>query len=173
MVWNAASQQWLPDVEVDEEFLAKYNVNYGLQYDYANMPKPEPAHGVDEAGEKHKEAPLTKEEKKARKREMEKQPVGWVDIGEDKNTNVYVSGLPSTITEEAFIVSRPFIRRNLDKGMVVSRGTSALPKLVSNFIDTWQNCFSDFSSIQSSVKRYHVNVFISPKTFCIKELKNS
>lgn len=31
---------------------------------------------------------------------------GWVDIDETKNTNVYVSGLPSTITEEEFIVKK-------------------------------------------------------------------
>ncbi|KAI1730708.1 RNA recognition motif domain-containing protein [Ditylenchus destructor] len=86
MVWNNATQQWLPEVDVDEDFLAVYNATYGVNYDY----------------DTEKGVPLTKEEKRAKKRELEKQPVAWVDIEDDKNTNVYVSGLPSTITEEQF-----------------------------------------------------------------------
>uniref|UniRef100_A0A915CUA6 17S U2 SnRNP complex component HTATSF1 n=1 Tax=Ditylenchus dipsaci TaxID=166011 RepID=A0A915CUA6_9BILA len=101
MVWNQTSEQWLPEVDVNEDFLAQYHANYGVSYDYDSMPKPEPA--SKPVQEKDKEPPLTKEEKKAKKREMEKQAAGWVDIGEDKNTNVYVSGLPSTINEEGFI----------------------------------------------------------------------
>lgn len=76
MTWNETSQQWLPDVQVDEDFLAIYNANYGLQYDYSKMPVPKPeVQAADEAdgqqqqgsskeGEKKK---LSKEEKMVRK----------------------------------------------------------------------------------------------------------
>lgn len=101
LIWNEASQQWLPNVDVNEDFLAMYHANYGVAYDYSQIAMP------SNANVKAEEKPLTKEEKRAKKREMEKQQSmqGWIDIGEDKNTNVYVSGLPSTITEEEFIVS--------------------------------------------------------------------
>lgn len=40
------------------------------------------------------------------------QPQGWLDIGDDRNSNVYVSGLPPTVTEEEFIViHRPYSTR--------------------------------------------------------------
>jgi len=101
MTWNEQAKQWLPDVEVDEDFLANYHLNYGVQYDYSQMQKS--SEGKDgEAAGTSKKAPLTKEEKKALKREADK-PVGWVDIEDDKNTNVYVSGLPATINEASFI----------------------------------------------------------------------
>jgi hypothetical protein len=71
MSWNEASKQWLPDVEVNEDFLAFYHASYGVNYDYASMPKPEPKREAaatmdDEEDElRTKEPPrkLTKEEK--------------------------------------------------------------------------------------------------------------
>lgn len=40
MTWNETSNQWLPDVEVTEDFLALYNASYGVQYDYSKMERP-------------------------------------------------------------------------------------------------------------------------------------
>ncbi|VDP22310.1 unnamed protein product [Onchocerca flexuosa] len=34
MEWNQISQQWLPVVEVNEDFLAQYHSNYGINYDF-------------------------------------------------------------------------------------------------------------------------------------------
>ncbi|KAI3420211.1 hypothetical protein GPALN_003529 [Globodera pallida] len=116
MTWNEVCGQWLPDVDVDEDFLALYNANYGVQYDYSKMPQPKPATGGDPSfdgnasssaagasgGGKEKK-PLTKEEKLERKREAAKRPVGWVDLEEQRNTIVYVSGFPPSIDEEQFI----------------------------------------------------------------------
>ena len=53
MTWNQTSQQWLPDVEVDEDFLAYYTASYGVQYDYDSMPvpKPQPRMGSESDGE--------------------------------------------------------------------------------------------------------------------------
>jgi hypothetical protein len=61
MSWNQTSQQWLPDVEVDEDFLAYYNASYGVQYDYASMPKPEPRKTAADF-EDDDEKPLPKKE---------------------------------------------------------------------------------------------------------------
>lgn len=100
MVWNEPSKQWLPEVEVNEDFLAQYNASYGVDYDYSSMPVPEPQLPKEEPPK------LTKEERRTQKREWERQQAiknqGWVDIEDDKNTNVYVDGLPKEITDEEF-----------------------------------------------------------------------
>jgi len=50
---------------------------------------------------------LTKNEKRAKKREAAAAEAerlkGWVDMDEQRNTKVYISGLPTTITEEEYI----------------------------------------------------------------------
>jgi hypothetical protein len=72
MTWNETSKQWLPDIEVNEDFLAYYNANYGIQYDYDSMPKPEAPKVVlreetTEEGEPKKEVTkLTKEQKQVK-----------------------------------------------------------------------------------------------------------
>jgi hypothetical protein len=52
---------------------------------------------------------LTKNEKRAKKREAAAAEAerlkGWIQMDEERNTKVYVSGLPMTITEEEYIVS--------------------------------------------------------------------
>lgn len=102
MTWNPAAQQWIPDIEVNEDFLATYHANYGVAYDYSQISAPTPS--VPPTKSEEKKEKLTKEERLNKRREMESLEKGWVDIGEDKNTNVYVSGLPSTITEDEFMV---------------------------------------------------------------------
>jgi hypothetical protein len=42
------------------------------------------------------------EQKQESKEKMNKKKEGWVDVNQDKNTNVYVSGLPLDITDEEF-----------------------------------------------------------------------
>lgn len=121
MSWNEASKQWLPDVEVNEDFLAFYHASYGVNYDYASMPKPEPKREAaatmdDEEDElRAKEPPrkLTKEEKLLKKREtkkrrgeqeMARRQQGWFELDDVRNTSVYASGFPpSSVDEAAFI----------------------------------------------------------------------
>ncbi|KAH7697931.1 HIV TAT specific factor 1 [Aphelenchoides avenae] len=104
MVWNDAAKQWIPNTDINEDLLAYHHLTYGVHYDYDSMPKPEPKKEAPE--EKEKPAPLTKEERRAKKREAAaeamKQSQGWVDISDEKNTSVYVSGLPPDITVEDF-----------------------------------------------------------------------
>uniref|UniRef100_A0A914KR34 RRM domain-containing protein n=1 Tax=Meloidogyne incognita TaxID=6306 RepID=A0A914KR34_MELIC len=118
MTWNETSKQWLPDVEVNEDFLAYYNANYGIQYDYDSMPKPEAPKVVlkeetTEDGEPKKEVTkLTKEQKQLKKREAKRRwaeaeaarrQQGWFEMDEEKNTTVYTSGFPPTIDEEEYV----------------------------------------------------------------------
>lgn len=39
-IWNEASQQWLPNVDINDDFLAMYNANYGVTYDYSQIQTP-------------------------------------------------------------------------------------------------------------------------------------
>uniref|UniRef100_A0A915Q480 RRM domain-containing protein n=1 Tax=Setaria digitata TaxID=48799 RepID=A0A915Q480_9BILA len=40
MEWNQISQQWLPVVEITEDFLAQYHSSYGVKYDFAEKEGP-------------------------------------------------------------------------------------------------------------------------------------
>lgn len=103
LAWNDAVQHWLPEVELNDDFMAQYQSNYGVDYDYSSMPVPEPNLPKEEPKK------LTKAERRAKKREYERQQAiknkGWVEIEDDKNTNVYVDGLPKEITDEEFAVT--------------------------------------------------------------------
>jgi len=84
MEWNDLSQQWLPVVEVDEDFLAQYQANYGI---YTPQEQDKTEEKKDEATEKPVKRP--REE-------------GWLELDESKNCSIYVSQLPSTTTDEQF-----------------------------------------------------------------------
>jgi hypothetical protein len=105
MIWNSTINQWLPEIEVNEDFLASYNASYGIQYDYSNLPVSTTK--TNQMGSQlviEKPEKLSKEEREKRKREATDRAKNWLEIDDEKNTNVYVSGLPSDITEEEFMV---------------------------------------------------------------------
>merc|ERR550519_732221 len=85
---------WFP--KIDEEFMANYQINYGFTKDGVAEPtrpseeEPKPAVVVPEV------------EKKKKKTEAEKEAT-WFEEEEAKSTKVYVSNLPSNITEESFV----------------------------------------------------------------------
>ncbi|EYB93535.1 hypothetical protein Y032_0181g864 [Ancylostoma ceylanicum] len=96
MKWNAAAQEWQrADQEVDEDFIASYQANYGVQYDYSKMDEERKA----KEAEKLRNNPTEKEEKKKGKGPTE--PQGWVDM-EEKVHAVYVNNLPLDITLDEF-----------------------------------------------------------------------
>jgi hypothetical protein len=108
MVWKPEIQQWIPDNEVNEDFLAYYNSTYGIQYDYSNYDfgstnskdtTTSEQQSSDLTGKK-----LTKEEKEMRRREAAERAKNWMEIDDSKSTNVYVSRLPTDITEIEFTV---------------------------------------------------------------------
>ncbi|KJH47510.1 hypothetical protein DICVIV_06397 [Dictyocaulus viviparus] len=90
MKWNRTTQQWeQADESVDEDFIANYQANYGIQYDYKKR--------VETS--KQKDNVIEKKDEKKASGSTETQ--GWVDMQEKVNA-VYVSNLPTDITFEEF-----------------------------------------------------------------------
>ncbi|EGT46963.1 hypothetical protein CAEBREN_21533 [Caenorhabditis brenneri] len=128
--WDEEKREWVPkanstaqeQLEVNEDFIAEYQANYGVQYDeiYKKMD--------DELQQKTAKIQKEQEEKKELKRKKKKglhteeeKKEGWVDLG-DKVHAVYVSNLPEDITDEEFQefmskcgVIQPDIRTNKPK----------------------------------------------------------
>ncbi|XP_057661975.1 HIV Tat-specific factor 1 homolog [Diorhabda carinulata] len=88
--WDKEKNAWFP--KVDDDFMARYQMNYGF-VDNTNL-------------EVKKEEPQMKIEEKPKKVKGEKRKASeptWFQLDESQNTSVYVSNLPIDITEEEFI----------------------------------------------------------------------
>lgn len=84
---------WFP--KIDEEFMANYQINYGFTKDGVAEPtKP--------SEEETKPVPIVPVAEKKKKTESDKQ-AAWFQEEESKSTKVYVTNLPSSITEESFV----------------------------------------------------------------------
>ncbi|KHN86507.1 HIV Tat-specific factor 1 -like protein [Toxocara canis] len=96
MEWNEVSQQWLPAIEVDEDFLASYNANYGIKYDFS---------ATEGTSAKNAESERAHEASASKKPRTHDKPKGdgWVELDETRIAAVYVSNLPNTITEDIFV----------------------------------------------------------------------
>nr|XP_045005126.1 HIV Tat-specific factor 1-like [Jaculus jaculus] len=82
--------------EITEALIATYQANYGFSESTSNAQDT----GVNTAGE-----PLQREVSETadpRKRGEKRKNSGWFHVEEDKNTNVYVSGMPPDITVGEF-----------------------------------------------------------------------
>uniref|UniRef100_A0A4W5N3R6 HIV-1 Tat specific factor 1 n=1 Tax=Hucho hucho TaxID=62062 RepID=A0A4W5N3R6_9TELE len=89
---------WFP--KITEDFLAAYQANYGFTKDGVHDPNAARAPDTDtpakpEEGEKAEKSTDPEQSKEA--------DAAWFDVETDKNTNVYVSGLPLDITTEEFV----------------------------------------------------------------------
>jgi len=82
---------WFP--KLDEDFMAAYQINYGFTADG----KAEPTKPTEEAPKAVPE-PVPKKSKGT-----SDEPAKWFDEDTAKSTKVYVSNLPSSITEESFV----------------------------------------------------------------------
>lgn len=92
--WDKEKNAWFP--KVDEDFMARYQMNYGFTDTDSSQPKPQ---------EPKQPPPLqkAKEEKEQRKAEAKRkaqEPPTWFEVDEAHNTAIYVSGLPLDITME-------------------------------------------------------------------------
>ncbi|CAG2223473.1 HTATSF1 [Mytilus edulis] len=97
-----------------EEYAKRYHEYYAYYYgeDYANYysyyNQEEVQGEVQAEGQGESESQDGNQKGKKRKKKGEKpdpppkREEGWFEVEEDKNTNVYVSGLPSDVTEEEF-----------------------------------------------------------------------
>ncbi|XP_036380777.1 HIV Tat-specific factor 1 [Megalops cyprinoides] len=112
--WDHDKKAWFP--KITEDFLAAYQANYGFNEDGEQDPSVSGAAEADTAAkpaEAEKPPPQAlntgqsagagqaKEGKQ--KGEKRKADPGWFDVDQDKNTNVYVSGLPLDITPDEFV----------------------------------------------------------------------
>lgn len=108
--WDEEKQAWFP--KIDEDFIARYQANYGFNDNNEaeastleqetfvhNRPKP------DELNVDLTAFALKKDEdtqKNDNKRKAPSDPT-WFEIDDAHNTKVYVSNLPSDITEDEFV----------------------------------------------------------------------
>ncbi|XP_068601123.1 17S U2 SnRNP complex component HTATSF1-like [Brachionichthys hirsutus] len=112
--WDFEKKAWFP--KITEDFIAAYQANYGFKQDgepEANnaavsstdpdSKPPEmkvPGDATQKLTPEQHETPAKDAKQKGEKR---KPDPGWFDIDENKNTNVYVSGLPPDISTEEFV----------------------------------------------------------------------
>lgn len=81
--------------QVDEDFMAKYQMSYGFANTNIPQPKPEPQLPIPT--QKLKEE---KEQRKAEAKRKAQEPPSWFEVDEAHNTAIYVSGLPLDINIE-------------------------------------------------------------------------
>ena len=92
--YDTAKKAWFP--KIDSDFMAVYQLNYGFTADGT----PEPTKPAEEP-EKEVEA---EQEPKIKKKVKEKpKEAEWFEEEQSKSTKVYVSNLPSVVTEESFV----------------------------------------------------------------------
>ncbi|KAB0346169.1 hypothetical protein FD755_024186 [Muntiacus reevesi] len=99
--WDLDKKAWFP--KITEDFIATYQANYGFSNDGASSSTA----SVQDVSARPAEEPPQRQppepsdpKKKGEKRKAES---GWFHVEEDRNTNVYVSGLPPDITVDEFI----------------------------------------------------------------------
>ncbi|XP_034034021.1 HIV Tat-specific factor 1 [Thalassophryne amazonica] len=116
--WDHEKKAWFP--KITEDFIAAYQANYGFNQEdpdaknaavsssNAVAPKPDSKppqketleNTVQNPNPDQHETPATEAKQKGEKRKAEP---GWFNIDKEKNTNVYVSGLPPDISIEEFV----------------------------------------------------------------------
>uniref|UniRef100_G1PD81 17S U2 SnRNP complex component HTATSF1 n=1 Tax=Myotis lucifugus TaxID=59463 RepID=G1PD81_MYOLU len=99
--WDLDKKAWFP--KITEDFIATYQANYGFSNDGASSSTANVqdvnARPAEEPPQRKNPEP-TDPKKRGEKRKAES---GWFHVEEDRNTNVYVSGLPPDITLDEFI----------------------------------------------------------------------
>lgn len=92
--WDKEKNAWFP--KVDEDFMARYQMNYGFADTSTPQSKP-PEPKEPPPSRKNKEE---KEQKKVEAKRKAQEPPTWFEVDEAHNTAIYVSGLPLDITIE-------------------------------------------------------------------------
>lgn len=110
--WDHEKKAWFP--KITEDFIAAYQANYGFtkegdpdannaavsSTDPAAPEKEKPGDYTQKQEADQRETPAKEAKQKGEKRKVEP---GWFDIDDNKNTNVYVSGLPPDTSTEEFV----------------------------------------------------------------------
>ncbi|KAG7308029.1 hypothetical protein JYU34_006667 [Plutella xylostella] len=119
--WDADKKAWIP--KVDDDFLALYQMSYGFVDNTSKEKRDEPKETKIEEVKKAEAAGV--------KRKSEPQ---WFQPSEDTNTKVYVSNLPTDITEEEFVDF-------MQKCGLVMRDPSTQKMKIKFYMDKEHNCF--------------------------------
>ncbi|XP_059911755.1 HIV Tat-specific factor 1 [Gadus macrocephalus] len=110
--WDHDKKAWFP--KITEDFIAAYQANYGFKEDgtpdanaaLTDDTKPAAPSTKDKGGA-HPEPAHTPGQDAAmdakQKGDKRKAEAAWFDVDDNKNTNVYVSGLPLDISSEEFV----------------------------------------------------------------------
>ncbi|CAL8265689.1 unnamed protein product [Merluccius merluccius] len=117
--WDHDKKAWFP--KITEDFMAAYQANYGFTVDGtpdanacivdATKPAAPSTADLGPRGAAHPEPAPTqapgqdqKPAKEAKQKgEKRKAEPAWFDVDDNKNTNVYVSGLPPDVSSEEFV----------------------------------------------------------------------
>ncbi|XP_058121461.1 HIV Tat-specific factor 1 homolog [Anopheles ziemanni] len=109
--WDTERKAWFP--KVDDDFMAIYQLNYGFIDNTsgpttASAPKvvdvapPIPPRTDDDDGSISDEQDDAQKQPKGKKRKAPPEPPKWFELAPEHNTKVYVSNLPTDVTEEEF-----------------------------------------------------------------------
>lgn len=94
--WDKEKNAWFP--KINDDFMAQYQMNYGF-IDNTNLKTD------DKKTEEKKVEPKESPEKEPKIKGVKRKPTEptWFEPDESQNTKVYVSNLPTDITEEEFV----------------------------------------------------------------------
>ncbi|XP_006881955.1 PREDICTED: HIV Tat-specific factor 1 homolog [Elephantulus edwardii] len=99
--WDLDKKAWFP--KITEDFIATYQANYGFSNDGASSSTANVQDGSAGSTVEPPQRKLPEPTEPKKKGEKRKAESGWFHVEEDRNTNVYVSGLPPDITVDEFI----------------------------------------------------------------------
>ncbi|XP_072837574.2 17S U2 SnRNP complex component HTATSF1 [Pogona vitticeps] len=107
--WDREKRAWFP--KVTEDFLATYHANYGFPTEGSEdssasvtkaVSKP-PADAKARGTQKPTDPKASQTKDAKQKGEKRKPDAGWFHVEDQRNTNVYVTGLPPDITKDEFV----------------------------------------------------------------------
>ena len=109
--WDFANNKWMNS---DASVYAYVDFMTGISYEWSqeknewvaskNQTPSENADSTSNNNNKDASSSSNKQKLPQTKEEPKPKKEGWFDVNEDKNTNVYVSGLPLDITDEVIII---------------------------------------------------------------------
>ena len=99
--WDLEKKAWFP--KITEDFIAIYQANYGFSNDGASSSTANVQDVSVRPAEKPPQRKIPEPTDHQKRGEKRKAESGWFHVEENRNTNVYVSGLPPDITVDEFI----------------------------------------------------------------------
>uniref|UniRef100_A0A8C5MZQ7 17S U2 SnRNP complex component HTATSF1 n=1 Tax=Leptobrachium leishanense TaxID=445787 RepID=A0A8C5MZQ7_9ANUR len=107
--WDMDKKAWFP--KITDDFLALYHANYGINSENPDVSatgnksttKPQGASADSQRKDPTNEKPQAEPGDHKGKGEKRKPDQGWFNVEDQRNTNVYVSGLPLDISNDEFV----------------------------------------------------------------------